>query len=59
VFQFSIVECVMSALVDEFWHQLGSKRHIMYFRIAVVVVCFFLGLPMLCQAGGLPLLVAL
>nr|KAG5700325.1 hypothetical protein BaRGS_002671 [Batillaria attramentaria] len=49
--QFSIVECVMSALIDEYRRQLGSRRNVMYFRIAIVAVSFFLGLPMVCGGG--------
>ncbi|KAK7098485.1 sodium- and chloride-dependent glycine transporter 1-like [Littorina saxatilis] len=49
--QFSIVECVMSALIDEFRHQMVTKRNIIYFRLCIVAVSFFLGLPMVCNGG--------
>ena len=49
--QFSIVECVMSALIDEFRHKMGSKRNVIYFRLAIVATAFLLGLPMVCSVS--------
>ncbi|XP_025086985.1 sodium- and chloride-dependent glycine transporter 1-like isoform X2 [Pomacea canaliculata] len=49
--QFSIVECVISALIDEFRQKIGSKRNILYFRIFIVITSFILGLPMVCKGG--------
>ncbi|KAK3796644.1 hypothetical protein RRG08_010342 [Elysia crispata] len=49
--QFSIVECVMSALLDEFPVLSRTKASAMIFRIGVVVVGFLLGLPMVCHGG--------
>ncbi|XP_076471518.1 sodium- and chloride-dependent glycine transporter 1-like isoform X2 [Babylonia areolata] len=49
--QFSIVECVMSALIDEFHRYINNKRKILYFRLAVVLSSFLLGLPMVCSGG--------
>ena len=50
--QFSIVECVMSALIDEFRRQMGTKRNVLYFRLAVVASSFLLGLPMVCNVSS-------
>ncbi|KAL8614152.1 hypothetical protein ACOMHN_026369 [Nucella lapillus] len=49
--QFSIVECVMSALIDEFHRYINTRRKIIYFRIGVILVSFLLGLPMVCSGG--------
>ncbi|KAK7111566.1 sodium- and chloride-dependent glycine transporter 1-like [Littorina saxatilis] len=49
---FSVVETIMTSFIDEFPEQLGGKKRSFYFRIFVVVVCCFLGLPMLTQGGS-------
>ncbi|CAG5126380.1 unnamed protein product, partial [Candidula unifasciata] len=57
--QFSIVECVMSALLDEFPRITRSVKTMITFRLSVVVIGFGLGLPMLVDysVGGFPLLI--
>ena len=48
-FQFSIVECVMSAFTDEFPHYLRGKWESVCFRSIIVLVSFLLGLPMVAK----------
>ncbi|XP_046377511.1 sodium- and chloride-dependent glycine transporter 1-like [Haliotis rufescens] len=49
--QFSMVECVMSAFIDEFRSSLPGKLASTLFRVGIVVVGFLLGLPMVCKGG--------
>ncbi|CAL1528298.1 unnamed protein product [Lymnaea stagnalis] len=49
--EFSIVECVISALLDEFPFLAKSTYKALSFRIGVCVVCFLLGLPLVCNGG--------
>ncbi|ESO97683.1 hypothetical protein LOTGIDRAFT_104165, partial [Lottia gigantea] len=49
--QFSIVECVLSALTDEFPRYLRTHKGSYSFRITVMVTSFLLGLPMICKGG--------
>lgn len=48
--EFSIVECVLSALCDEF-KILNKRRAAIIFRTVMVIICFLLGLPMVCRGG--------
>ncbi|KAJ8299477.1 hypothetical protein KUTeg_023537 [Tegillarca granosa] len=49
--EFSIVECVLSALCDEF-KILNKRRAAIIFRTVMVIICFLLGLPMVCRVTG-------
>ncbi|KAL3841981.1 hypothetical protein ACJMK2_020057 [Sinanodonta woodiana] len=50
--EFSMVECVMSALADEYPTFLtSSKRRSFLYRTAIIIICFLLGLPMVCNGG--------
>ncbi|XP_050411372.1 sodium- and chloride-dependent glycine transporter 1 [Patella vulgata] len=49
--QFSIVECVLSALTDEFPRYLRTRKGSYTFRIAIMASSFLLGLPMVCKGG--------
>ncbi|KAL5007638.1 hypothetical protein ScPMuIL_016444 [Solemya velum] len=49
--EFSIVECVLSALTDEYPWILGSRKRSVLFRLGVITVSFLLGLPMVCKGG--------
>lgn len=51
VFQFSLVECVMSSLLDEFPRLMKNFKHTVIFRVCVVIVGFLLGIPMVCSGG--------
>ncbi|XP_021348007.1 sodium- and chloride-dependent GABA transporter 1-like [Mizuhopecten yessoensis] len=48
--EFSYVECVFSALADEF-PILRERRNNIIFRVVGCIICFFLGLPMVCSGG--------
>ncbi|KAK3101074.1 hypothetical protein FSP39_000752 [Pinctada imbricata] len=48
--EFSIVECVLSALADAFPMLIPRKTNII-FRIVACTICFLLGLPMICSGG--------
>jgi len=47
--QFSIVECVLSALTDEFSEWLSPRKNNIIFRISFCFLMFLLGLPMVSQ----------
>ncbi|BFZ16051.1 hypothetical protein BsWGS_19090 [Bradybaena similaris] len=49
--QFSIVECVMSAILDEFPRITRSFKTTVIFRLSIVITAFGLGLPMVCNGG--------
>ncbi|XP_012944276.1 sodium- and chloride-dependent glycine transporter 1 [Aplysia californica] len=49
--QFSIVECVLSALLDEFPQLMKTFRRSLSFRVSMMVLGFLLGLPMVCGGG--------
>ena len=51
LFQFSIVECVLSALSDEFAHLLKGKLLSGIFRSAIILLTFLLGLPMVTKVN--------
>lgn len=48
--EFSIVECVLSALTDVF-PQIQPRRANIIFRSVFTAICFLLGLPMVCKGG--------
>lgn len=50
-FQFSTVETVIMAFIDEYPQFLSNKRRILVFRIAVCSVAFLLGIPMITEVG--------
>jgi solute carrier family 6 amino acid transporter-like protein 5/7/9/14 len=50
--QFSCVECIMSALLDEFPKLRKSPRNTIVFRISVLIVSFGLGIPFVCNGGS-------
>ncbi|XP_070185337.1 sodium- and chloride-dependent glycine transporter 1-like [Littorina saxatilis] len=50
--QFSTVETVITAFIDEYPHHLNSRRRVVIFRVAVCAVAFLLGLPMITQSGS-------
>jgi len=47
IFQFSMVECLLSAFADEYpaWFTRSRKRSFIY-RTLVIISCFLLGIPM-------------
>ncbi len=50
--QFSSVECVISALLDEFPQLRKSLKSTIAFRISVIIVAFGLGIPFVCNGGS-------
>ena len=54
-FQFSIVECILSAFTDEFPNQLRGRWQSVAFRSGVILFTFLMGLPMV-TSGGIHLL---
>ena len=54
-FQFSIVECVLSAMTDEFPTYLQGRWRSVAFRAGFILFTFLLGLPMV-TSGGIYLL---
>ena len=49
MFQFSTVETVITAFIDEFPQFFNSRKRVVIFRISVCVAAFLLGLPMVTQ----------
>ncbi len=55
VFQFSMVECLLSAFADEFPVYLTKTRlRSFIYRTLVIISCFLLGLPMVCSVSLIP-----
>nr|KAG5713675.1 hypothetical protein BaRGS_024723 [Batillaria attramentaria] len=50
--QFSTVETVITAVVDEIPHVLCTPKRLIIFRISVCLAAFLLGLPMVTQGGS-------
>lgn len=49
--EFSIVECVLSAIGDEFPILIKERKYNIVFRAVFISVSFLLGLPMICNGG--------
>ncbi|XP_064603734.1 sodium- and chloride-dependent glycine transporter 1-like [Liolophura sinensis] len=49
--QFSMVESVLTAFIDEFKTYLSGQRESLIFRTVVIFLSFLLGLPMVCKGG--------
>ena len=49
VFQFSTVETVITAFIDEFPQYFNTRKRVVIFRISVCAAAFLLGLPMVTQ----------
>lgn len=51
LFQFSIIECVLSALSDEFPIVRKQRRYNIIFRAVFSALAFLLGIPMVCSVS--------
>ena len=49
--QFSIVECVLSAITDEFHSVLKNRWPSIIFRTSVIMFTYFMGLPMVTRVS--------
>ena len=52
-FQFSIIECVLSAIGDEFPILLKERKYNIIFRGVFVTIAFLLGLPMVFSVSNI------
>ncbi|XP_046351909.1 sodium- and chloride-dependent glycine transporter 2-like [Haliotis rufescens] len=50
--QFSIVETVMTAMIDEFPQYISTRKRQILFRLCVCLGAFLLGLPIVTQSGA-------
>lgn len=50
-FQFSIVECAMSSILDELRTYINTTPRTICVRALIITISFLLGLPMLCNVS--------